>query len=541
LVTYQKAVIECRKNHIPAIIHVKELTQPQGHSTSGSHERYKSKERLKWEADFDCIRQFRLWLESKKYADKKSLDKIETEAKSAAKAAQQNAWTSYRQSIDSDKENALKLLNELAEETGSASITDLASKLSASKTTFIRDVLRSVKRALYSNLNNESATMDQLRQFIKDQESLNFDRYNSYLYSQSAETALNASLVEATYQDTSQMVDGREVLQACFDYWLSNDARVFAIGEDVGKIGDVNKAFEGMQEKHGELRVTDTGIREVTIIGQGIGAAMRGLKPIVEIQYLDYILYATQILSDDLATLQYRTKGGQKAPLIIRTRGHRLEGIWHSGSPMGHLLSALHGIYILVPRNMTQAAGFYNTMLNSDDPAIIVECLNGYRLKEKLPNNIGQFKMPLGIPETLVEGSDITVVSYGSTLRIIEEALNLLADFNISVELIDVQTLIPFDINHQILQSIKKTNRVLFVDEDMPGAATAYMMREVIDKQNAWEFLDSKPVCLSAKANRPAYGTDGDYFCKPNAEDVFETIYQMMHEYNPAMYPALYK
>ena len=537
---YKKAVIDCRKHHIPIIIHVKQLTQPQGHSTSGSHERYKSKERLKWESDFDCTRQMRLWLEAEKIATSKEIDVIENKAKAEAKSAQQVAWKKYRESIDSDKEALLTLMSKIAEETNLEGINSLSAQLSSSKTTFIRDVVKAAKKTLYLASSTQVESIELLKVFIQNQKEKNTDRYNSYLYSQSNESASNINFIKPVYSDDSKQVDGREVLQACFDYWLSNDPRVFAIGEDVGKIGDVNKAFDGLQEKHGELRVTDTGIREVTIVGQGIGAAMRGLKPIVEIQYLDYILYATQILSDDLATLQYRTKGGQKAPLIVRTRGHRLEGIWHAGSPMGHLLTAMNGIHILVPRNMTQAAGFYNTLMRSDEPAIVVECLNGYRLKELLPTNIGEFTIPLGVPETIIEGTDITVVSYGSILRVIEDAAKLLADFNISIELIDVQTLIPFDTNQLIANSIKKTNRVIFIDEDMPGAATAYMMQNVLEQDDVWSSLDSKPVCLSSKPNRPAYGTDGDYFSKPNSEDVFETIYEIMHESKPSLYPAIF-
>jgi pyruvate/2-oxoglutarate/acetoin dehydrogenase E1 component len=380
----------------------------------------------------------------------------------------------------------------------------------------------------------------ELRTWLKREENANYDRFSSVLYSESELSALNVDVVDPEYDDKSRMVDGREVLQACFDAALDRDPKVFAFGEDVGKIGDVNQAFAGLQEKYGELRVTDTGIRETTIIGQGIGTALRGLRPIAEIQYLDYLIYALPTLSDDLATLQYRTKGGQAAPLIIRTRGHRLEGVWHAGSPLGMILHSLRGIYVLVPRNMTQAAGMYNTMLQSDDAAIIIECLNGYRLKEKIPNNIGEFTIPLGQPEIIREGTDVTVVTYGSMCRIVVDAANQLQKEGISVEVIDVQTLLPFDVDQRIVESLKKTNRVVFADEDVPGGASAYMMQQVVEGQGAYKYLDSMPVTISAKAHRPAYSSDGDYYSKPNVETVFDAIYGMMSETDPKRFPDIY-
>lgn len=400
-----------------------------------------------------------------------------------------------------------------------------------------KDAGVAINKALRLTVKENTAARENLVNYKKQFHSDNNERYSSYLHSESEWNALKVEEVKPVYGDDSKKVDGREVLQACFDAAISNDPRIFAYGEDVGKIGDVNQGFAGLQEKHGELRVFDTGIRECTIIGQGIGAAMRGLRPIAEIQYLDYLLYAIQIMSDDLATLQWRTKGGQKAPLIVRTRGHRLEGIWHSGSPMGMIINALRGVYVCVPRDMTQAAGMYNTLLQSDEPGLIVECLNGYRLKEELPDNIGEMKTPLGVPETLIEGDDVTLVSYGSTLRVAEEAIQQLNDVGISVELIDVQTLLPFDVNHQIIESIKKTNRVVFLDEDVPGGASAYMYQQVMEKQEAFRWLDSEPRTISAHPHRPAYGTDGDYFSKPNAEDIFEAIYAIMHEAEPSEYP----
>ncbi|TPE43294.1 alpha-ketoacid dehydrogenase subunit alpha/beta [Pontibacter mangrovi] len=539
--TYEAAVRVCREQHVPVLVHVEEMTQPQGHSTSGSHERYKSKERLEWEAEYDCLKKMREWVLESGIATAEELDQIESEARDAVKAARSNAWSEFATAIKADHDEALRLLDELAK--ASVHITEVATiaeELRKTVNPIRSDAVRAVRKALRYVRDEQNPAKRELIGWLEQSMGENADRYNSYLYSQSDEAALLVEEVKPEFDESSPVVDGREVLQACFDAMLARDPRVFAIGEDVGFIGDVNQAFAGLQEKHGELRVTDTGIRECTIIGQGIGAALRGLRPITEIQYLDYLLYAIQILSDDLACLQYRTKGGQKAPLIVRTRGHRLEGIWHSGSPIGMILSSIRGMHVLVPRDMTQAAGFYNTLLKSDEPALVIECLNGYRLKERIPNNIGEFTVPLGKPEIIREGTDLTVVTYGSMCRIVLEAAKQLEEFGISVEVIDVQTLLPFDIDHMIADSIRKTNRVLFTDEDVPGGASAYMMQQVVDEQGAWRWLDSKPQCLSAQPHRPAYSSDGDYFSKPNPEDVFETIYEMMHEADPMAYPKIY-
>ncbi|MBC5774928.1 transketolase [Pontibacter sp. KCTC 32443] len=539
--TYEAAVRVCREQHVPVLVHVEEVTQPQGHSTSGSHERYKSRERLDWEADFDCLKKMREWILANGIATTEQLDQIENEAKDAVRVARTNAWTAFDAGIKEDHAEALRLLDNLA--AASEHITEIATiteELRKVTVPIRSDAVRAVRKALRYVRDERNAAKRELVGWLEQTIGENADRFNSYLYSQSEESALLVEEVKAEFDDNSPVVDGREVLQACFDAILARDPRVFAIGEDVGKIGDVNQAFAGLQEKYGELRVTDTGIRECTIVGQGIGAALRGLRPITEIQYLDYLLYAIQILSDDVACLQYRTKGGQKAPLIVRTRGHRLEGIWHSGSPIGMILNSIRGMHVLVPRDMTQAAGFYNTMLKSDEPALIIECLNGYRLKERIPNNIAEFTVPLGKPEILKEGSDVTIVTYGSMCRIVMEAARQLEEFGISAEVIDVQTLLPFDIEHVITDSIKKTNRVLFTDEDVPGGATAFMMQQVVDEQGAWRWLDSKPQCLAAQAHRPPYGSDGDYFSKPNTEDVFEAVYDIMNEADPEAYPTIY-
>ncbi|GAB3199540.1 pyruvate/2-oxoglutarate/acetoin dehydrogenase E1 component/TPP-dependent pyruvate/acetoin dehydrogenase alpha subunit [Pontibacter aydingkolensis] len=539
--TYEAAVRVCREQHVPVLVHVEELTQPQGHSTSGSHERYKSKDRLDWEADYDCLKKMREWILESGLATTEHLDNIESEAREAVKIARGNAWNAFASDIKADHEEALRLLDNLA--VASEHITEVATiteELRKVGTPIRSDAVRAVRRALRYVRDERNQAKRELVEWLEQTLGENSDRFNSYLFSQSDESALLVEEVKPEFDDNSPVVDGREVLQACFDAMLARDPRVFAIGEDVGFIGDVNQAFAGLQEKYGEIRVTDTGIRECTIIGQGIGAALRGLRPITEIQYLDYLLYAIQILSDDVACLQYRTKGGQKAPLIVRTRGHRLEGIWHSGSPIGMILHSIRGMHVLVPRDMTQAAGFYNTLLKSDEPALIIECLNGYRLKERIPNNISEFTVPLGKPEILKQGDDITIVTYGSMCRIVLEAAKQLEEFGITAEVIDVQTLLPFDIEHVITDSIRKTNRVLFADEDVPGGATAYMMQQVVDEQGAWRWLDSKPQCLSAQAHRPPYSSDGDYFSKPNAEDVFETVYEILNEADPEAYPKIY-
>ncbi|RYU82482.1 alpha-ketoacid dehydrogenase subunit alpha/beta [Hymenobacter persicinus] len=540
--TYLRAAEVCRREHVPVLIHVTEVTQPQGHSTSGSHERYKSKDRLGWEEEHDCLRKMREWLLAEGHASEDELTQIENDAKDVVKKARVAAWDAFFNPIKQERDEALALLDKLVAETGEEnSLHDMVEQLRHNPTPIRADIVRTVRRALrLVRANRRSAARQDLKDHLEQLLAENADRYNSYLYSQSEQAALNIEEVKAEFTADSPTVDGREVLQACFEANFRRDPAIFAIGEDVGKIGDVNQAFAGLQDKFGELRVTDTGIRECTIIGQGIGAALRGLRPITEIQYLDYLLYAIQILSDDVACLQYRTKGGQKAPLIVRTRGHRLEGVWHSGSPIGMILSSIRGMHVLVPRDMTQAAGFYNTLLRSDEPALVIECLNGYRLKERIPQNVGEFTVPLGVPETLQKGTDITIVTYGSMCRIVMDAAKQLAEVGISAEVIDVQSLLPFDVDHIIADSLRKTNRVLFADEDVPGGATAYMLQQVLDEQQAYRFLDSQPRCLAAQPHRPPYGSDGDYFSKPNAEDVFDAVYELMSEAEPKRFPSIY-
>lgn len=535
IATYERAEKICREEHVPVLVHVTEVTQPQGHSTSGSHERYKPKERLTWEAEHDCIKQMRKWIEEEVLVLPEEIDIIEREAKESAKKAREKAWKAFTIDIQKDQSELISILQKFEDER----VSEIKSELEKTINPARLDSVKAAKKVLIALRGKEADAKTELRNWIKRVTEDAEDRYSSHLYSQSDESALNVEIVDPVYAENSPVVDGREVLQACFHAALERDPRVFAFGEDVGKIGDVNQGFAGLQEKFGELRVTDTGIRECTIIGQGIGAALRGLRPIAEIQYLDYFIYAVQTLSDDLACLQYRTKGGQKAPLIIRTRGHRLEGVWHAGSPIGMILNSLRGIYLLVPRNMTQAAGFYNTLLKSDDPAVIIECLNGYRLKEQLPENIGEFTVPLGVPEILRSGDDVTVVTYGSMCRIVLEAAEALEQVGVSCEVIDVQTLLPFDRHKAIVESIRKTNRVVFADEDVPGGASAYMMQKVLEEQNAYQYLDSRPLTITAKEHRPAYASDGDYFSKPNPEEVFERIYAMMREHDPARFPEL--
>ncbi|WP_420385788.1 alpha-ketoacid dehydrogenase subunit alpha/beta [Roseivirga sp.] len=538
---FEKAEKVARNEHVPVLVHVQEVTQPQGHSTSGSHERYKSKERLEWEKNHDCILKFREWILENDLASEEDLDKLEKEAKGAAKDARAAAWNAFAKDIKNDQDKAVTLLEALAEESEfSGQIIQIVSELKKTLNPIRMDAYKAVKKILRITRNEDTSSRASLVAWLKKSDEENFQRFSSHVMSESDEASLKVEEVKAEFTDASPLVDGREVLQACFDAALSRDPRVVAFGEDVGKIGDVNQAFAGLQAKYGELRVTDTGIRETTIIGQGIGAALRGLRPIAEIQYLDYLLYAIQTLSDDLATLQYRTVGGQKAPLIIRTRGHRLEGVWHSGSPIGMILNSLRGINVLVPRNMTQAAGFYNTMLKSDDPALIIECLNGYRLKERIPDNIGEFTVPLGVPEVIKEGTDVTVVTYGSMCRIITQAAEELEEVGISVEVIDVQSLLPFDVHHSIVESLKKTNRVVFADEDVPGGASAYMMQKVLEEQGGYFHLDSQPVTIASAEHRPAYASDGDYWSKPNVETVFDKIYALMSEVEPDRFPSLY-
>lgn len=539
--TYQQAARICREEHVPVLVHVQELTQPQGHSSSGSHERYKSKERLAWEAEYDCNRQFRLWILSNGYATNDELETIEQEALKVARQARNEAWNAYVQSMQDDYDQALDLLQRTARNhPNGPDLMMIREELRRVYNPLRRDATAAIKKALRVLRADEVSIKQEMQDWLKRTNADNEDRFSSHLYSQSPESPLKIKAVPAQYSENSPLLDGYLLMQRYFDSLFGRDPRVVALGEDVGHIGDVNQGFAGLQEKYGEIRITDTGIRETTIIGQGIGLAMRGLRPITEIQYFDYIYYALATLTDDLATLQYRTKGGQKAPLIIRTRGHRLEGIWHSGSPMGAMLNSLRGLHVLVPRNMTQAAGFYNTLMKGDDPALLIECLNGYRLKERLPDNITEFCVPLGIPEQIREGSDVTVVTYGSMCRIVMEAASQLAAVGISVEIIDVQTLLPFDIHHIIVESIKKTNRVIFADEDLPGGASAYMLQQVVEEQNAYRYLDSPPRTLTARAHRPPYGSDGDYFSKPNVENVFDIVYDLMREVEPQRFPELY-
>jgi len=551
IAVYQRAAHIAREQHVPVLIHVKELTQPQGHSTSGSHERYKTSERLKWEQDFDCIAKMRAWILDFELEDEtgeilrfvnseEEIISLEKEAKKEVRFAKRTAWNSFLGEIKTELNTAATLLENCAKKSSNASfITKIKNDLIAIHEPIRKDILVATRKALRYLKEESFSEKKALQNFIKGAINLGKEHFSTHLTSETEFATRNIKSVSPTYEETN-LVDGRIVMRDNFEALLEKNPEVLIFGEDAGFIGDVNQGLEGLQEKFGELRVSDTGIREASIIGQGIGMAMRGLRPIAEIQYLDYLLYALQILSDDLATLRYRTFGRQKAPLIIRTRGHRLEGIWHSGSPMGAIINTLRGIHILVPRNMTKAAGFYNTLLEGDDPALVIECLNGYRLKENLPTNLGNFRTPIGEVETVKEGIDITVLSYGSTLRIVEEASKELQQNGIHIEIIDAQSLLPFDINHDTVKSVAKTNRLLIVDEDVPGGASAYLLQEVLEKQNGYQYLDSKPVTLSAKAHRPAYGTDGDYFSKPSAEDVFETAYKMMHEASPTQFKSLY-
>ncbi|MBN7810704.1 transketolase [Algoriphagus sp. H41] len=538
--TFRYAGQLSREEHVPVLIHVEEMTQPQGHSTSGSHERYKSSARLQWERDWDCIARFRDFIVSSGIAEEEVLDKIEHEAKAEVKRQKEAAWSSFSGEIKKEIQEAVSLLKATAENSSKKSLLlQLAEDLAKTINPIRKDAVTAVRKALLALRFDSEEVKAGLKGWYQTQGEKNYDRYNSHLYSHSKWAVGNIKEVAATYDDKSPLVDGREILQAFFDRMLENDPRFFAFGEDVGKIGDVNQAFAGLQAKYGEHRVADTGIRECTIIGQGIGTALRGLRPVAEIQYLDYLLYALQTLSDDLASLLYRTKGGQKAPLIVRTRGHRLEGVWHSGSPMGMILSSLRGMIVCVPRDMTQAAGMYKTLLESDEPAIMIECLNGYRLKEKMPSNLGEFTVPLGRPEILREGTDLTIVTYGSMCRIVMDAAEELAELGISAEVIDVQTLLPFDLSGVIGQSVQKTGRVIFADEDVPGGASAYMMQQAIDEQGIFKYLDSEPQTIAAKAHRPAYSSDGDYFSKPSTDDVTEKAYHMMHEVSPERFPAI--
>ena len=549
---YNKAAKIAREEHVPVLIHVKELTQPQGHSTSGSHERYKDANRLKWEQDFDCIAKMRSWIldfeledgdgETLKFVtSEEELIALEKDAKKHVSTAKRNAWSAYLDEIKDEVKTAISLLGNVAEKSSNNSfITKIKNDLEAISEPIRKDVLIATRKALRYVKDETFAEKITLQNFIKNKINKGFDLFSTHLLSETELATTNISPVSPTYNSEKKLVDARIIMRDNFDAILKKHSEVLIFGEDAGFIGDVNQGLEGLQEKYGELRVSDTGIRESTILGQGIGMAMRGLRPIAEIQYLDYLLYALQIMSDDLATLRYRTVGKQKAPLIIRTRGHRLEGIWHSGSPMGGIINNVRGMHVLVPRNMTKAAGFYNTLLEGDDPGLVIECLNGYRLKEELPTNLGDFKTAIGEIEIIKEGKDITVVSYGSTLRLAEEAAKELQQVDIDIEIVDAQSLLPFDINHETVKSIAKTNRLLVVDEDVPGGASAYLLQEILENQNGYQHLDSKPTTLTSKAHRPAYGTDGDYFSKPSVEDIFETVYKIMHEANPVKYKSLY-
>jgi pyruvate/2-oxoglutarate/acetoin dehydrogenase E1 component/TPP-dependent pyruvate/acetoin dehydrogenase alpha subunit len=536
---YERAAEIARTEHVPVLMHVYQLTQPQGHSTSGSHERYKNADRLAWEGEYDCLVQMKKWMLENSMATAEELDAIDEQIKKEVLEGKKAAWSAYVNPIKEEQKELVAVLNSIAAQSPNKVFIDkYTSDLSGIKEPIRKDLLVTARKIL--RLIVKENGKDTLAQWISAYTEKIQPKFSSHLFSQSEKNALNVKEVLPEYSDETEDADGRMVMRNNFDAIFSKYPEALVFGEDCGNIGDVNQGLEGMQEKYGDFRVCDAGIREATILGQGIGMAMRGLRPIAEIQYLDYLLYAIQIMSDDLATLQYRTAGRQKAPLIIRTRGHRLEGIWHSGSPMGMIINAIRGIHVLVPRNMTKAAGFYNTLLTTDEPALVVECLNGYRLKEKMPSNLGEFKTPLGVVETLKEGKDITLVSYGSTLRIVEQAAKELLEIGIDVEIIDVQSLLPFDISHDIVKSVAKTNRLLVIDEDVPGGASAYILQQIIDEQNAYKHLDSKPETLTAKAHRPSYGTDGDYFSKPSSEDVFEKVYAIMHEAKPNEFPALY-
>jgi len=538
--TYQEAATIAREEHVPVLIHVQELTQPQGHSTSGSHERYKTPERLEWEAKNDCNVKLREWILESGIATNEALVEIERTAKRDVREARKNAWNTFLRPIKKEHQELISILKQVeANSINGVFISKLKDSIANIDEPTRKDLLSHARKALRFTVEESFPAKKTLSNWIDSIFEYAQPKFSSHLYSETQRSNTKINEIKPAYDDDAEQVDGRIILRDNFDAILNSHPEVLVFGEDTGNIGDVNQGLEGLQEKYGELRVADTGIREATIIGQGIGMAMRGLRPIAEIQYLDYILYAIQIISDDLSTLHYRTKGKQKAPLIIRTRGHRLEGIWHSGSQMGGVLNLVKGVNLLVPRNMTKAAGFYNTLLLGDDPAIIVECLNGYRLKEKMPNNLGALKTPIGVVETIKEGTDITLISYGSTLRIVEQTAKDLMAVGIDAEVIDVQSLIPFDLSHDIVKSIAKTNRVMIIDEDVPGGASAYILDKILNEQNGFQYLDSAPKTLTAKVHRPAYGNDGDYFSKPSAEDIYETIYDVMHELNPNNFPKL--
>ncbi|RWW96658.1 alpha-ketoacid dehydrogenase subunit alpha/beta [Flavobacterium cerinum] len=536
---YERAAEIARTEHVPVLMHINQLTQPQGHSTSGSHERYKDADRLAWESEYDCVAQMKKWMLENEISTVEELNAIDEQAKKDVLEGKKAAWSAYVTPIKEEQKELVALLNTVASQSPNKVFIDkYVTEVAAIKEPIRKDLLVTARKILRLIIKENGK--NSLSQWITAYTEKIQPKFSSHLFSQSDENVFTVKEVLPEYADDADDADGRMVIRNNFDAIFSKHPEVLIFGEDCGNIGDVNQGLEGMQEKYGDFRVCDAGIREATILGQGIGMAMRGLRPIAEIQYLDYLLYAIQIMSDDLATLQYRTAGRQKAPLIIRTRGHRLEGIWHSGSPMGMIINAIRGIHVLVPRNMTKAAGFYNTLLETDEPALVIECLNGYRLKEKMPTNLGEFKTPIGVVETIKEGKDITLVSYGSTLRVVEQAAKELLEIGIDAEIIDIQSLLPFDINHDIVKSIAKTNRLLVIDEDVPGGASAYILQQIVDVQNGYKHLDSKPETLTAKAHRPSYGTDGDYFSKPSSEDIFEKVYAIMNEAKPNEYPELY-
>jgi len=538
--TYQYAEKLARNEHVPVLIHVQELTQPLGHSSSGSHQRYKSEDRLNWEKEFDCNLKTRNWILSNGFADEDELQNIEEKSKKEVRQAKIDAWNTYQNPITEEKKELQRLIKKAILATNNDSNFQIIStQINQIEEPTYKDLLHNSRKALRILTQFNHPVKDEIRNWKEELTKKLNPKFSSHLYSESQYRLDKIVPIPAKYSDHAELVDGRIIIRDNFDALLESNDKLLIFGEDVGVIGDVNQGLEGMQSKYGKIRVADTGIRETTIIGQGIGMSLRGLRPIAEIQYLDYILYCLQTLSDDLASYHYRTVGKQSVPLIIRTRGHRLEGIWHSGSPMGGIVSLLRGINVAVPRNMTQAAGMYNTLLEGDEPAIVIESLNGYRLKEKKPSNLGKFRVPLGKVEVLIEGSDITLVSYGSTLRMVKSIAKELSQYNIDAEVIDIQTLLPFDLNQDILISIKKTNRLLIIDEDVPGGASAYILQQLIDIQDVYPFLDSSPQTLTAKAHRPAYGSDGDYFSKPSEDDIFEKVYGIMHESNPVAFPKI--
>lgn len=539
--TYERAITICRNEHVPVLIHVTEMTQPQGHSTSGSHERYKTKDRLAWEDEHDCLLQMRKWMIASAIATEAEMDDLEANAKKYVRDCQRQVWNELCDGIRSELNDAARLIDKVAEHSAvQAELNDIVAELRECVDPGRRDVVAAIRKTLRLTVKESSLQKQQLINWLEEEGKKNAVRYNSKLFGGTKYSPLNAEQVPARYYEDSKYIDGREVLNACFEANFDRDKTIVAFGEDVGSIGDVNQGFAGLQGKFGDLRITDTGIREATIIGQGIGLAMRGLKPIAEIQYLDYLLYSINVLSDDLATLSYRTYGGQKAPLIVRTRGHRLEGIWHSGSPLGLILNSMRGLHICVPRDMTQAAGMYNVLLRGDEPALMIECLNGYRLKERLPANVGEFTVALGKAEVLKYGTDMTVISYGSTLRIVMDAAKELEKSGINIEVIDPQTLYPFDIDNVCGTSLKKTSKLLIVDEDLPGAASAYILQRVLEAQKGYYSLDAQPRTLCSKEHRPPYGSDGDYFSKPSLDDIIEAVYALMNESDPHKYPSIY-